>query len=234
MNIIGIDPSITSTGMTINGKLFSYSYSHKGKKKNGDLTKWFELCNPHVNLRFHEQAKFNNYEDEQVIKLKYYTEVVENILEDILNNIDKEEYTKIGIEGYSYGSSAGNLIDLVSFGTLLRDRLVTYISDDIIIVSPNSLKLETCKMVYEPIKIEKGKRKKKIVLEHRNNEGIAGGKFTKIEMNKAIIESNWEDNWVNHLKNVYSGFGKDIPKPYEDLNDSYLLYKYINFLDSKS
>ena len=228
MNLIGLDPSITSTGMTINGKLFSYSYEKAAKKKGGDLTKWFESCEPYVNLRFHQQAKFNNYQDEQLIKLKYYTEVVENILEDIINNIDKKQDTKIGIEGYSYGSPAGNLIDLVSFGTLLRDRLIKNVSDNIITVSPNSLKLESCKMVYTPLQIEKGKRKKKIVLEYRNNEGIPGGKFTKNEMCKSIIESDWEDDWVKYLRTVNSDFSTKIPKPHDDLNDSFLLYKYIS------
>lgn len=229
MNIIGIDPSITSTGMVINGKLFSYSYESKAFKKSGDLTKWYESCNPYVNLRFHNQAQFDGYADEQMVKMNLYKDVVSNILIDITNNIDITKEIKISIEGYSYGSSSGNLIDLVMFGTILRDRLMD-VSRNITIVSPNTLKLESCKMTYPPIESIVGKRVIKTIIEHKNNEGISGGKFTKREMFLSIVENKyWNDEWSKYLRTIRSDIdSQKIPKPHEDLNDAYLLYRYIS------
>ena len=226
MNIIGIDPSITSTGMCINEKLFSYSYNSAGFTKKGNLTKWFETSEKQVLFRFHDKVTFSDYEEEQIEKIKSYRKVVDAIIDDISDNININEATAVAIEGYSYGSSAGNLIDLVSFGTLLRDKIIDNFTDNIHIVSPSTLKLESCKMVYEPIEKIKGVKKKKIVYEYRNKFGIAGGNFTKKDMYNAIIESKWDDEWVKHLRTLKGEF-KSVPKPHEDLNDAYLLYKYL-------
>lgn len=235
MNLIGIDPSITSTGMVVNGKLFSYSYNSAGYTKKGELTKWYNVSNDIINFRFHDQAKFEDYRDEQLVKLDLYRNVVLNIMTDIRDNIDPDEKTIVSIEGYSYGSSAGNLIDLVTFGTLLRDSIFD-ITEDIIVLSPMSLKLESCKMTYPPIEKEIGKKKKRIVIEHRNNDGLSGGKFTKREMYQSIIENeNWGNDihddmkkWITHLKSIESEIKeKKIPKPHEDINDSVLLYFYL-------
>jgi len=232
MNYIGIDPSITSTGMCVNGKLFNYCYESSAKTKKFDLTKWFELADNYINYRYHDKVEFEGYVDEQMNKIQLYKKIVSSIIKDITSNINNEEETHIAIEGYSYGSSAGNLIDLVQFGTLLRNVLLN-ITTNIIIISPNSLKLESCKLCYKPIEIEVGKRKKRIKIENRNNEGVSGGKFTKIEMFKALIEkediSNFNEleKWINHLDTIKNDLGKNIPKPHEDTNDAILLYMYI-------
>jgi hypothetical protein len=226
MNYIGIDPSITSTGMTINGKMFSYSYEENVYTKKGNLTKWFASCEHIVNLKLHNRAIFDTYKNEQIIKLKLYKDIIEKIISDIESTIEPGK-TKIAIEGYSYGSETGYLIDLVTFGTLLRERLLD-ITEDIEVIAPSSLKLESCKLVYDPITIKKGKRK--IEYKYRNNEGISGGNFTKVHMCKAILESEWDEPWVKYLKSVEKDFATKIPKPHEDLNDSFLLYKYISTL----
>jgi hypothetical protein len=226
MNIIAIDPSITSTGMCINGELFSYSYNSAAFTKKGNLTKWYESSEKYVNFRFHDKVSFGDYEEEQIEKIKLYRKVVDKIIEDISDNINTGEETVVAIEGYSYGSSAGNLIDLVSFGTLIRDKIIDNFTDNIKIVSPSTLKLESCKMVYEPIKKIKGIKKKKVVYEYRNKFGIAGGNFTKKDMYNAIIESKWNDQWAEYLKTIKGEF-KAVPKPHEDLNDAYLMYQYL-------
>ena len=231
MNIIGIDPSITSTGLCVNGKLFNYSYEDKAYTKKGEFTKWFADCESYMNFRFHYQARFNSYIEEQVHKLIQHKKVVDSIMKDIYNNIDLNEDTIVGIEGYSYGSSTSSIIDLVQFGTLIRSELIK-LTTDIIIISPSTLKLETCKMVYPPIEKEIGKKKKRIVIEHRNNEGVAGGKFTKVEIHQALIEKeDWGDipqellKYVDYLKTIE--FGKNVPKPLEDISDAVCLFLYL-------
>lgn len=227
MNYIGIDPSITSTGMIINGKPFSYSYESSGYNKSG-LSKWYQLSEHIVNFRFHNQAQFIDYKDEQIVKIKLYKSVVSKIIIDIKDNIDNSGKIVVAIEGYSYGSSAGNLIDLVTFGTLLRNELLE-IGCDITIVSPMTLKLESCKLTYQPIEEMIGKKNPKMVLYYKNNEGVSGGNFTKKEMFRSVIENNiWDDDWKKHLESIESDIGdQKIPKPHEDIIDSYLLYQYI-------
>ncbi len=97
-------------------------------------------------------------------------------------------------------------------------------------MSPSTLKLESCKLTYEPIRTEIGIKKKKIKEEFRNKIGIPGGKFQKTDMYLAIIENeNLNDFWAKHCK-----LSKDdltavstVPKPYEDLNDAYLIYQIL-------
>jgi hypothetical protein len=147
-----------------------------------------------------------------------------------LSNIDTSKPTKIGIEGYSFSSTAGDIIDLVTFSTLLRKKLFDQISEDITVLSPSTLKLESCKLTYAPIVTETGKKKKTIKTEYRNTLGISGGKFTKTDMFMAIVENNeMSDFWTKHCKLVKSDVlgVATIPKPYEDVNDAFLIYNFL-------
>ena len=148
------------------------------------------------------------------------------IIKDILENINNNEPTKIGIEGYSFSSDPTSIIDLVTFSTLLRKKLFDLISEDILVLSPSSLKQMACKLTYKPIDI--GKKKPK--LEWRNNYGISGGNFTKTEMFLAIVENeNLNDTWDIHCKSIKTELlaNKKIAKPYEDLNDAWLIYNIL-------
>ena len=60
--------------------------------------------------------------------------------------------------------------------------------------------------------------------------GISGGKFQKPEMFRAIIENNdLDDFWAKHCKLSQTDVLSIsvIPKPYEDVNDAYLIYKVL-------
>ena len=225
MNIIGIDPSLISTGMIVNGKIFNYCRENDASSKSG-LRKWYKLCEELVNFRYINYRKFDNYSEGEIIKLKDYDKVTDMIISDIERNINKSNPTKIGIEGFSFGSSVGDLLDLVTFSTLLRKKLFDCISTDILILSPSTLKQESCKLTYQPVDI--GKKKPKLIW--RNNQGIKGGNFTKTEMCLSLIENNnIDDKWSNHLRNIKSEImiNKKIPKPYEDINDAHLLYHIL-------
>ena len=222
MNIIGIDPSLISTAMVVNGKLFNYCRKKDafGKKV---YKKWFELCKDFVEYRFIEYRDYDNYSDGEIIKLIDYDNIVNKIIQDIKTNLICGEDVKIQLEGFSYNSKNGDLVDLVTFSTLLRKKLYDEITTDISIISPTSLKLEACKLTYKPINIGK----KKEILEYRNIDGISGGKFTKREMLISIMENDFlNDDWSKHLKSVGDLLlnNKKIEKPYEDLVDSFLIY----------
>jgi hypothetical protein len=229
MNIVGIDPSLISTAIVVNGKIINYCRESKVYGKTG-MTKWFKLAEEHVIYKFIEYHDFEDYSEGELTKLKDYDKITNDIIQDILNNIDQSQPTKIGIEGYNFGAQVGDLIDLVTFSTLLRKKLYDQISKNILVLSPSTLKLEACKLTYPPIIKEIGGKKPRQEFIYKNKIGISGGKFQKIDMYLAIIENEkLNDDWKKHclsLKDDLTSIST-IPKPYEDCNDAYLLYQIL-------
>lgn len=226
MNIVGVDPSLISTAVAVNNNLINYCRESDVVTKNG-FKKWFQLCEEYVKYEFVSYHKGKDYSEHEIIKLNDYDRISSKIVEDILSLIDSNQDTIIGIEGYSFSSKSGDIIDLVTFSTLLRKKLYNDVSKNLIILSPSTLKKESCILTYTPIDI--GKKKPK--LEYRNREGISGGSFTKREMFKSIVENeNLTDVWSNHLRSIYVEISemKDIPKPYNDLCDAYLIGKILS------
>lgn len=225
-NIVGLDPSLISTGLVVNGKLINYCREKDATNKSG-LSKWFKYCEKELVLKYIEYREYANYSDGEIIKLKDYDKITSQIVKDIEDNIDKSLPTKIGIEGYSYASDAGAIIDLVTFSTLLRKKLFDYISQDITVFAPLTLKVESCKLTYPPI--NEGKKKEKWV--YKNNDGVAGGSFTKHGMFLAIIENkNLNDDWTNLCRSLKSDImgATKVPKPFEDVNDAFLTFHILN------
>lgn len=231
-NLIGLDPSIISTGMVINGKVFNYCrftdsanavYGKSGKRDK--MSKWFDMCKDVVTYREIVLNYVDGYSENEVQKLKLYDAITDMIIADIKDNLIEGVPTLAAIEGFSYSSAAGDLIDLVTFSTLVRRKLLT-ICDEMTVLAPSTLKLETCRMTYQPIDVGK----KKVILEYRNKNGIAGGSFSKVDMCNALIENdNLNDSYCKMLKDNSMSilFLKDIKKPLEDCNDAYLLYQYL-------
>lgn len=234
MNIVAIDPSLISTALVVSSgdtfKIYNYCRESKVYGKKG-ITKWFKSAEEFVEYKFIEYREFEDYSEGELTKLKDYDKITDQIIDDILANIDKQKETKIGIEGYNFGAQVGDLIDLVTFSTLLRKKLFDLITKDILVMSPSTLKLESCKLTYEPIRIEIGKKVIKIKEEFRNKIGIPGGKFTKNDMALAIIENErLSDYWSKHCKLIKDELTSvsTIQKPYEDVNDAYLIYQILN------
>lgn len=230
MNIIGIDPSKVSTGMVINGKIFNYSSKSNAWNKT-DLKKWYKAFSKSIEYRFMEYTKYNTYEEEQLAKLSDFDILSDMIIKDILENINPNEETFVAIEGYSYSSSAGPIIDLVTVSTLIRYKILKSVTKKIMVISPSTLKQEACKMTYLPIDI--GKKVQK--LEWRNNEGISGGAFNKNHMYLALLENKefTDIPYIINLREHKEELSKmDIPKPIEDTNDAFLLYHYMKNITS--
>lgn len=233
MNIVAIDPSLISTALVVSSddsfKIYNYCRESKVYGKKG-ITKWFKLAEEFVEYKFIEYREFEDYSEGELTKLKDYDKITDQIIDDILLNIDPTKETKIGIEGYNFGAQVGDLIDLVTFSTLLRKKLFDQVSEDIWVMSPSTLKLESCKLSYEPIRKETGIKKIKIVEEWRNKLGIPGGKFQKPDMFRAIIENEkLDDYWSKHCRLVKDDIlsVNTTPKPYEDVDDAYLIYQIL-------
>lgn len=234
-NVIGIDPSLISTGMCVNGKLFNYAKESNATTKKG-LKKWFKLCEDSVTYRLfqYKDTKDLSYADTEMQKLQDYNRTTDLVVLDILATIDKTKPSVVGIEGFSFGSASGNaLIDLVTFSTLLRIKLFKNVTENIIVMSPSTLKVESAKMSYE-IKLEgSGKNKKETAYNH---EGMKGGSFTKREMFLAIVDNQvWDDDYIKILRDNKADIlsNKKIDKPLEDCNDAKLLFYYVSTIYNK-
>ena len=224
MNVIGIDPSLISTALVINGDIINYCRESDAYNKSG-LSKWFKLAEQFTEYKFIKYRSFKDYSEGELTKLKDYDQITDMIINDIKSRLVPGEI-KIGIEGYNFGAQVGDLIDLVTFSTLLRKKLWDNITHNITVLSPSTLKQEACKLTYPAVNV--GKRVPK--LEWRNNQGISGGKFTKTEMFLSIIENlTWTDKWTQHCQSVKMDIlsNKTIKKPYEDINDAFLITKII-------
>jgi hypothetical protein len=230
MNYIGIDPSLISTAVVINGDIINYCRESSVLTKSG-MSKWFKSAEQYCQYKFIEYSKFESYSEGELTKLKDYDEITDLIIGDIISKIDISKETYIGIEGYNFGAQVGDLVDLVAFSTLLRNKLWYKVSKNITVFSPTSLKLEACKFTYQPIIKEVGKKVKRIEYEWRNPLGIPGGKFIKTDMARAIIDNTIvsNDKWFVYLKSIQVEILslKNIPKPHEDINDAVLLYHII-------
>lgn len=208
MNIISIDPSLNSTAIIIqNNEWHHYSFFNNYKKNN----KWCKQIDPFVNFCKIDYEKNDNFSKNEVLKLKQYSEISKNIAE-ILKPYLNDSVVKI--ESYSQGSKYGRYQDLVTFGTLVRAEILKY-TDNIEIIAPKELKKLTANKIYP--KDKKGMA--------RNNEGKAGGSFTKWDMFQAVLDLN-EDNPITvYCKDNEEEIKKlkNVPKPLEDLIDAYFL-----------
>lgn len=228
MKIISIDPSLISTAVVIGDgddfKMLNYCRESDVYTKKG-LGKWFKSCEELIDYKFIQFRSFDNYSDGEIAKLRDYNKITESIVDDLVSLIGDDKEVFIGMEGIAFGASVGDLVDLVSFSTLLRAKLLS-LTNNIKIVAPLTLKQEACKLTYLPENV--GKKVEKLVW--RNKQGIAGGHFTKREVFLSITENEvWKDKWSQHCKKMASEILtiKSIPKPYEDINDAFVLYKSV-------
>lgn len=223
MNIIAIDPSLSCTAMCVNGKFFVYAADTVAlSKKTLKPTGWFNEIDHLATVRVHNNDVAGSYADKERGKMFKYADLANVIALDAYNSIDRTQLTRVFIEGYSFSSQAGPLIDLVTFGTLVRRTVFDKIgTSDIIVIAPTELKMYTAKFTYPAIT---GKKNETI----RNHQGVSGGKFTKVDMYRALVENNTlQDDWIDFLKlhQAKQLTMKNVPKPLEDLNDAKLMYE---------
>lgn len=213
MTIIGIDPSLNSTAITIykDGDYVLFNYTN-----NKPNYKWIQQVMNFVNFEFHKYINFDTYSESEIAKLKAYMYITLKIVDDIRKYIDDD--VRVYIEGYSYSSQQGKLIDLVTFSTLLREKLVWISGIKIQVVPPSSLKKFISDTVYN-------KDKKGI---SRNDDGKAGGSFDKKDMMKALLKLDINNDYINYLRDNKEVLleKKNLSKPFDDLNDSIILAYY--------
>lgn len=215
-NYIGIDISLNSTSIYIESNIGKNILSFTDKKDNNIYIK--ELSKYGVHFFHLNKQSSSNYSENEVFKLKHYLNTSNSIVKEIISKIDTNEKTFCQIEGYSFSKNTSSILDIVALSTLIKGKLISEIENiSLTIVSPSTLKLETCKMVYKPINI--GKKKPKY--EYRNDQGISGGSFKKPQMFRAMLEGKVQSPIYDFLLSYIDLMDRDkIPNPIEDIIDS--------------
>lgn len=235
MIFIGLDVSKISTALIIEKnniiKLFSYT-----TKKDNNI--WIKNTNDYINYRNIEYnyTKEKDYSKSELIKLTEFDNITDLIVNDIFDNIKILDSIKIGIEGFSY-SSKGPIFDLIEFTTILKYKLIkklnTYTSIEII--SPLTLKKETCKMIYKPRIETKGKKVIKQILHYENTKGKEATKFDKWDMFYAFLDSNINNiplkKWCEDYQEDISK-NKEVPKPLDDIIDAIFIQEIMKLRNS--
>lgn len=237
MIFIGIDISKISTALCIEKDNNNIFYSYSTKKSNNI---WVKNTEKYINYRNinYDYDKENDYSKSEILKIKQFDNVSNLIINDILDNINILDNIQIGIEGYSYNSKRGPIIDIVEFSTLLKHKLLKIMNkySNIQIISPLTLKTETCKLVYKPRIEITGKRIIKEKLHLENYKGIQATKFDKWDMFNALIESDINielKDWCIENKEKITK-NKELPKPLDDIIDSLWVKEVIKTYNKKT
>ena len=159
INTIGIDISLNSTAATLSDGEKTYILSFNNKKDNN---KWItELVSAGVDITQIYRKTSDDYSKNEIVKLTDFIRISEQIVSKIISYLNPSLDTFCVIEGYSFSRNTSSILDIVSLSTLIKTSLLSKINNITIeILSPLTLKLEACKMVYPPSVI--GTRKKKL------------------------------------------------------------------------
>lgn len=206
---IGIDPSLTSTGICIiNSTKTQYLNFRTGTK----LTGWHKRFSHIVEYFNFEQLKeAKTFSQNELQKLNLYDNVTDLIIANLLAYTEPES-CQICIENFSYQSRVGPLIDLVSFSTALKLKLLANRFANLEVLAPAELKSKACQTAYgKPVKGPS-----------RNNEGIAGGHFKKSHMMMALFDAGLKDSFIDILYKEKSQLELklNLVKPIDDLVDA--------------
>ena len=229
MIFIGLDVSKISTALCIENNGIIKFYSYTNKKENNI---WVKKTQDFINYRFitYDYDKEKDYSKSEILKLNEFDTITDLIINDIFDNIKILDSVRVGIEGFSYNSN-GPIFDLIEFTTFLKYKLIHKLPkySEITIISPLTLKSETCKMVYKPRIELKGKRVIKEILHIENSKGIQANKFDKWDMLYALLDSNLNmkiKTWCQENKEDITK-GKEVPKPIDDIIDSLWIMELI-------
>lgn len=222
-NYIGIDTSLSSTGMYIltkNNQEYYFNYKNTNK-----LSKWHKVLS-YVKYTSYTNIKTDDYSTTEIAKLLNYDNISTSIINDIKDVLNETEIknTIVITEGYSYSSSnTSSLIDLITYATLLRNKLLKLDLLDLIIKPPSSLKMETGACTYKPNIKKIGGKNPRTEYSWKNLIGLSAGSFQKHDMFEALYDNininiNIKKSLLEHKTDLLKM--KTIPKPIDDIIDA--------------
>jgi len=230
MNLIGLDISVNSTGLSIfkDDKLELYNFT-----TIKDSYIWVKKTIEYINFEFINYTYSDNddYSEKEIIKLVEFNKISDIIFDKICENINKDEKTYICIEGYNFGfkQNTNSITDIVCISTILKSKLLNIPNlEQMLILSPKSIKSYVAEMVYGTTQTINKRGTKKII--NKSPDGVSGGNFSKHDMLKAIIDSDYDDILTNIVKKNKDEIlkMKNIPKPFDDICDSYWIVKVLS------
>ena len=205
--VISIDPSLSSTAIVVRNCSEHYFCFFKGYSERN---KWCVQLQPFVTFQRVDYDTAAEFSANELLKLQQYRQLVDNIVTTLQPFLHD---SRVKIESYSQQSKNGRYQDLVTFGTLLRDRLLDHCAT-MQFVAPKQLKKLTAGLVYG---YNDGIA--------RNTVGIAGGSFDKWDMFNSIVELADDSALSKYCvaQRELIAQNKSVPKPLEDLIDAYFL-----------
>lgn len=202
---IGIDFSLNSPGICIlNNKRYTWlSYPKVAKTKADQLSQQNVQNLNDVKLKFQQQKDTEqDYSKNEYLKLCHYKKMAQDIFIFITSQTGYPNNFQVGFEGYSYGSRTNNRIDLVTATTLLKDAFIEADIDSINIFAPQTIK---------------------------KNAGY--GKYNKLDMFNVFVDNRLKDPLLKksslwqYCKDL--NIGSRVPKPLDDLVDSYFIVRSL-------
>lgn len=138
--IIGIDFSINSTAVSINDNgnftLFSFVPNFQSGKA---AFKTHDAINEIVTIvSYNKAANTKDSLEDQRIKIRNANDLSNQIISHISPYLDQVEF--INIEGFSFGSKGNSFIDLITYNTFLKVKLLQIVGDKIWVIPPKSIK----------------------------------------------------------------------------------------------
>ena len=204
MNRISVDFSINSTAICVedsnNIEWFNFVPNLDFDKKAFSLHKKLnELPNVHIFGYNRNKPKDLEYSDEQSWKINNADDLAELIIQRMIPYIDDK--TTFSFEGYSFGSKGNSFIDLITYNTFLKAKIVRNSCQPIQVYSPKAVK-----------KFFSG-----------------NGNASKGMMVDTLGNLNIDDPFVSYVKELIGGsdYNPDkVPKPIDDLTDAYAILQY--------
>lgn len=213
--IVGIDASLSSTAACVIEDGVDTFHVFTTTKLDNKWMKHAELfATLHPVQYTKSKAQFSSLE---VAKLEDYRR---NAYE-VVDTLELEEGDQVFMEGYA-ARAKGNIVDLVTFGTFLRSRIINT-GAHLTIVTPMGLKKSWAELIYP--KDAKGIARNYELRPNSKGEmlGIAGGSFQKHQMILGLYEmegtSKFKKEMEMHRDDIMPL--KNIPKPFDDCVDAY-------------
>ena len=206
MNFVTIDFSLNSPGICI---FSDNKYHFIGNLKPGTGTKAEQKLQEELNMledtRITHQPDWTNneaYSKSEMIKIQRHTRTANDIINMIIEITGEDPEVVVAFEGSSYGSSGGtnNIIDMAAGAAILKMEMMSRLKvQDMMTVAPSTIKKHA----------GKGNMKKDELwvkfLDNVNNDSELGNSSLL-----GFCKSN-------------IGETKKVPKPLDDLVDSYFL-----------
>jgi len=203
MSLISIDFSINSTAICAlhKGELhwFSFASNLDFNKKAFSVHNDLDGLGMNINGYIREKPKDLDYVQEQSWKINNANYLSYNIINAIAPYVNDD--TIFAIEGFSYGSRGNAFIDLITYNTFLKSKILRISKKDILVYPPKTIK---------KFFTGNGNANKEKMLEAfktSEDELLLNDPF-----HKYILDTN---------------YGDKIPKPVDDLVDAFAILCYL-------